>query len=485
MVLSFKLKSRYIVAFSYNRSKLRFDQLADRADSGSSWELESQSRREKDIYNYIDDSFLNKDNIENRDVDKAIGCKYVLHTNKALIYRRGAEEINFNINDLHLVLFQTGIGFLWYEISFRNKNLSASELIDFNYYFKELARNRNNNYIFVEGKPRNLNEGEECPATSRKIGKGKVIDKISFSLGGWFGELLSDLDCDITFYPFRNSAGANPVPDKAILFHHLSTNNKDKIVEYAYYLTRGYKDSYNMPLNIEDKMYKPFKNVYFYATSEGCGYYGLADIYNENFFNNSTKVIGDYFEMFLLLLYQSYTLVLCSEKISTGISGNVDDYTKYNDNQIEELDRISTELNVFLAKSVYSSVSHIQHQNDFYEYVSSTFRIRENIESVSAGIESLRNLENNLMEEEKEKQQKALEMGVTIISVLAIFAAYNDAKEFVINILPGFLSGIWLAAAVWLVRIILIVVTVVVAFLVGKYLLGIIRNYRSNKNRKK
>lgn len=482
MASLFNLSSRYIIAFSYDRSKLKFNELANKKESP--WELEEQDDQEKDIYNYIDASFLNKGNILTCETNKAIACNYIRHfENRKYIYIQDDDEINFNINDFHLLLFQSGIGFLWYEPAFRSKNLTDTQLINFNYYFKELARNENANCIYIESKPRDIIPGEDCPKTSKILKNNKVIDREKFSFGGWISEILFELNCNVIFYPFRKSAvQGKALPDKAILFHHLSTTNDKEIVDYAYYLTRGYKQSYKRPSDVDKLMMHPFDNVYFFATSEGCGYYAVSNADNKAFFNDPSKVMGDYFELFIMLLYQSYTLVLCSEKIANGLSANSEDYKKYSAETIEELENINIDLNVFLAKSVYSSVSHVQHQNDFYEYVSSTLRIKENIESVSAGIEALRNLENNLMEEEKEKQQRSLEVGVTLISILAIFSAFNDTNDFINNYLPY----IWEGSLISIISNgFILLITLIVLFLAIKFAIARFVYTMNNRKRNK
>ena len=124
-----------------------------------------------------------------------------------------------------------------------------------------------------------------------------------------------------------------------------------------------------------------------------------------------------------------------SEKIAHELSANASEYTKPSTKISTSLNNITTELNVFLAKSVYSSVSYVQHQNDFFEYVSKMLRIQENISSVSAGIEALRNLEMHLEADEIAKKNASLETGITLISLLAIFSAFVDANEFVRNYL--------------------------------------------------
>ena len=75
-------------------------------------------------------------------------------------------------------------------------------------------------------------------------------------------------------------------------------------------------------------------------------------------------------------------------------------------------------------------MSHISHQNDFYEYLLRRLRIRENIEGLTIGLESLEKLQEarereriqrieSLENEEQELSDDRLNIGLGLISILA------------------------------------------------------------------
>ena len=410
-----KIHTKCIFPFSY--SDVLYDELQEKNDS---WIIDEASTTESDIYNYVRDSFLTSNDSELADHSIKIGCAYRyagghLPDDFRLKYIHKDNNQEFYIREVHLVLFQTGIGILWFSPEVEGCFSSEEDAIDFYYFLKEMARNLKHNYVFID---------------SDKDGAKP------FFLGTWVDKIVRSISTNITYYPSRTKVidgKKRLIPDKCLFFHCALLNDNDSVERTIVYLTRGYKNSYRLPYGISSQLYSPFSNVRYYASSEGCGYYALADDDTPAFFSNLKKVNKDYFFLYLLALYQSYTLLHYSELISNKLSATRGDYKKYSSKLENSLDDITTELNVFLAKSVYSSVSHVQHQNEYYNYISEKLKIKENIVSVSAGIEALNNIERNLFEEEEKKKSQLLEGGLTMVSLLALLSAFNDVNELLNN----------------------------------------------------
>ena len=218
------------------------------------------------------------------------------------------------------------------------------------------------------------------------------------------------------------------------MFHHLATDDRDSIINTAFYLSRGYKDTYQMPLSIESEMFRPFENIYIYATIEGCGYYAYCDE-KSTFILDPTKIMSDYFTLYILLLYQSYSALLYSEMIAEHLSSDKDGYEKFSSTAMEHIENLSLEIDVFLAKSIYTSVSHVQHQNDFYHYVEKRFRINENYTNLQSSIKSLHSLETKLNESENQRKRNYIEIGVTLLSLMAIISVFDDANDLAVSFL--------------------------------------------------
>ncbi len=431
-----KLETRYIVPFSYET--VRFDKLHKLSDS---WEIGEDSSIESDIYEYVRNSFITTGNEDSDDHSIKIGCLYkytgeLLPQNFRIKYINGNFEQPFYIRAVHLALFQTGIGLLWFSPDTGKSFSDDEKAVDFNYHMKEMARNERSNYLFRESVE--IVDGSEGNIPPEKlVDGGKRYKKTApFYLGVWIDDIISTISPSITYYPHRTrtlDGKKRRLSDKVVLFHCGLLSKCDNSEETLVYLTRGYKGSYQLSDNQLEQIYKPFENVRCFATSEGCGYYALIDDDTPSFFSDLTKVNTDYFLLYMLALYQSYTLLHYSELIAEKLSATQGDYKNYSKKLESSLDDLTTELNVFLAKSVYASVSHIQHQNEFFKRVSQSLLISENIASVSAGIEALNNIERTLYEDEVEKKNRYLNSCLTIVSFLALFSAFNDVNEFLNN----------------------------------------------------
>ena len=109
-----KIHTKCIFPFSY--SDVLYDELQEKNDS---WIIDEASTTESDIYNYVRDSFLTSNDSELADHSIKIGCAYRyagghLPDDFRLKYIHKDNNQEFYIREVHLVLFQTGIGILWF-----------------------------------------------------------------------------------------------------------------------------------------------------------------------------------------------------------------------------------------------------------------------------------------------------------------------------------------------------------------------------------
>ena len=399
-------------------------------------------------------------------------------------------SVDFYIRKINLALFQTGVGFLWFTPEIKGGFDNVDEAIDFNYHMKELARNEKDNFLFKEI-VKDVPENETIPKEKLIPGGKKYKENVPFFLGPWIDDIVRSISDQIDYYPSRNKmidGIKRTLPDKFVIFQCGTILEEADADNNLAYLTRGYKKTYRLSQDVASQIYQPFDNVRYYATAEGCGYFVLTDDKTPAFFRDLTKVNTDYYTMYMLALYQNYTLLRCSEIISKKLSSKRSDYKKYSKELEDNLDDITTELNIFLAKNVYSSVSHIQHQNEFFNYVSDRLLIKENIASVTAGIEALNNIENDLYEEEKEKKDKYLNDCLTIVSLFAIISAFNDINEFIQNHLYVFINifvPLPETAVVYFFNFVLFILFIVIVYWLFKYKFYDIEKKRKSKKNTK
>ncbi len=201
------------------------------------------------------------------------------------------------------------------------------------------------------------------------------------------------------------------VPDKALLFSYCSFENYEEdpaIVgdgRYAltYWLANGYNPTYHFSEERKQSMQMPLADVLWYATQEGAAYLVWAREDNRNFYAGTiiSKIQCDYFTMYLKVLYQSYSLLLYAQRIQKDISAKNGGHLA--EGAGDKITEIYEEINLFLTKSMATSVSHIDHQSGFYNYLKKQLRVQEDVASVTAGLNAL----DSLKREQKQREETA------------------------------------------------------------------------------
>ena len=480
---------RYIIPFTWKESyKTMFSSLS----SAGGWKCrvdaheESESGvdyKEQDIYEHILKAFSNDINNKNAigsvwdyktDSDKAVKKLTWFIKRPELSFFFDSEEsvpekYDVEITKMGIYLFRNKVGFFWYEITVPDE-MGAEELIEFQYFIKELNRNersRNSSAVFERFERTDfpecekdtfktrLNNSSDREAgyvrriTTKKNNAGEDIPTVRgtlyryFALGDWIAAELDGItvpqNMHIEYYSsstniLRNTDNgyANLVPDKANLFAYVtfneaeldrtSTDNPsipvesaednrlDAFREYSFLLANGYKRSYLFSPEDKESLKSLFKNVCIAASQTGCGYFAAPTEENKAFFegNMKAKVMLDYFLLYILALHQHYSLILYSRRISEELSADPEEYVN-STKMKESLTAIVSEINTFFVKNVNASVSMIAHQNDFYEYVLERLRVAKNIESVKMGLDAIYKLQLRLAEQEEEEQKQRQE----------------------------------------------------------------------------
>lgn len=401
-----------------------------------------------------------------------------------------------HVSQLGIYLFYNSIGFFWYELEIDKKEqMNEEDLILFQYYLKELNRKErkksgavlyamdprfhfpaeNRDEIFrkitagddgfyrfdqkaVTRNGKTLNENEtEHPGD---IVRGTMFRR--FTLGHWAAEILQSLTgngTELRYFEFstdtmqdenERNAGRIIVPEKANLFNYvgISTEKIDRLPEYAFFLSNGYKRSYLYSQSDLKEVRFLFANVCCYASHEGCGYYYAPTEVNKSFFESTmkTRIMLDYFFLYILVLHQYYSLIMYAGKIAEELPSIPEDYVQDEITQ-QKLEDLIVEINTFFIKSVNASVSMMGHQNDFYEYLTARLRIKESARSVSSGLDAIsgiqrhnrdaREREEQRLREEREKNEASLESKresrlnwmAFAISILTIISALVDGKQ--------------------------------------------------------
>lgn len=343
------------------------------------------------------------------------------------------ESWNVTVTNLGLMLFRNGLGMVWYELKVPQNRIKSDQLKKFQNDIRELSRSRAS--VVWE---KQEEEPEMGIVLSEKKGYKTYISPFSFA--NWINDIIGFLNIRYLAerkYSYskmiKNNMNAlkglqnevlereesikneySNAPDKAILFSYVSfeqsegSDSRNDKYSLVYHITNGYKDSYHYSDEIANEIKSPFNDVYWYATQEGAAYLAWVGEDNKEVFKSliPSKVRTDYFALYMKILYQSFSLLLYAEKIQTNILASSEKYIA------EPLDKKITnlygEINLFLTKSMATSVSHIHHQSEFYVYIKKQLRIQDDVESLTLGLNALDAIQREQRQrEENERIQEA------------------------------------------------------------------------------
>lgn len=386
-------------------------------------------------------------------------------------------SVRVSVTNMGLSLFKNKLGLLWYEIEIPSGRMDSDQLLLFQNRIKELNR-----------APGQVCFWEECGGTPEYgiVFGGKGDHKCYITpilLGRWLRDRIAFLEDasagrQIRFFAQRQSAYAslmiqgmtaaknlenekkdlpemdtdtlrksleeNPVmvPDKPLLFSYcLLDSAEDEAIDteemhaFVFRFANGYMPSYLYSPEIDQQIRQPFENAFWYASQEGAAYTALVRPENKEAFTSTIlqKVRTDYFALYLKVLYQSFSLLIYAQRIQMDIPAVVKAADKEGDAGTETITKLLGEVSLFLTKSMATSVSHIHHQSDYYVYLKKRLRVKEDVESVTAGMNALEVLMRERAEEAEKQRDYRMQAILAMFALLGIFSALADCKGFFDN----------------------------------------------------
>lgn len=403
------------------------------------WEQERIVQGENDLYDYIVN--LMNESLEN-DVASSWKLPKDFYIKKRFVTRLEQQDIVWNINQMGLVLFTTGVGVLWYEIDISKLN-QFEQIMDISYALKELARGeRENNYIqFSEL----VKSEKDIKIEKLKKDESVKIDKILDTKPGavvkgikkinFFSDILQKFipNIQIDSY-FANRIHEGEIrPDRAIPFswvYECSENHNEDVQEYdkVFHLGRAYKSSYDMSSRVDKSdFYEPFNDSVWYASLEGCANYVYPNT-EKSFYDGGYRGRLDmYFYLYILCLGQYYSLLQLAQEVSTLPTEKLQ-FT-LDDNQLESL---LDKIHIFNLKNNYSQVGHFTQHNEFYEYVQRKLGINKMQQELEVELQTLFEMIERKKMIRQERNYKVLSIIGGIFVVLQAFinvaAMYASAQ---------------------------------------------------------
>ena len=416
---------RYVIPFSFSDS---YQDLFLRMEGNKVWNCCALPSGKPSVYAHL--YRLNYGGLN----DNSIGSTWeYAHRNKLpqLLYteEKGAAASKWRISQMQIHLFHTNVGLAWYELEPMGAPPDLESLIQLQNRFKDCSYT--DSYFTIKHSRRSKEEEDSFAP---------------FDAAKWLGEVLAPLG-EVQYLNGSCVKDQKDCPDRALIFNYVLLRSEAPITEKqlqmaAFWLANGYSRKYRPSDQVLQEGVHPFADVCMYASRSGCGYYAVANEGNQGLlggnFNDSIR--REYFFLYLLTLYQSFSLMSFSRRCALEFASDPQAYSQ--PDLGSRLDAFVAELNAFLMKGMYSSVSSVQHHNYFYQYLRSRLMIQEDIESLKIGTEALaqiqharREYEESLLREQEDAEERQRDrrqnFALAVLSVFSLVAIFLDLKDLI------------------------------------------------------
>ena len=353
-----------------------------------------------------------------------IEIKYCVNGNPVLLY-----GLNMGV-----LICRNGVSFIWYEIGFPDA-IDQENYIQFQHQFKELT------------------SLGELIMKSDVTTKNQIVESPLFCMGEWLKHVVDPFEFPIHFWSEREvfletSGQKEMIPAKALLFQYffVETEERQERCKLAFQLANGYDTKYEPPLTLLEECYEPFGNTCFHISKSGFAYVVSRTTLSEGFFKNNFpyKFVKDYFFIYLLLLYQTFSCAQYS-RLLTKLPADTSAF-EHEVAHLDTLESLDTQINLFLIKSIFDSISSVHHQNGCYKYGKMALCIDDDIHSLKVGLDALRGIEREKYENQcaliekmelkiRERRESAVNCAVTVVGFLVVISTIMD----VLNLVDWFL----------------------------------------------
>ena len=331
-----------------------------------------------------------------------------------------------------LMLFTTGVGFFWFDISDeggRMKHLGACQLSEALWLQQHLSTAWNERY-----------------PTSFLLGGEKLSPLL------WARNLLSGLlQQQVYFFDSKELDGVS-IPYRLLHFADAVISGPDDqpLSTRCCQLARGFGYKSIPAREVCTRSFTAFEGTCIHVGREGCAYMAndSAPVFSKSDFLGRYERC--YFWIYLLMLQQSYALKLFARRISESTSADPDA-------DAEDTNRLLLEITGFLVRNEFASVSDIDHINDFYRYGRAQLNIQEESRTLHDGLNAITQLRNSTRQKQEDQREKQaddrLEWALALLALLAVISAVCDSVGLITGILDASLRGGWWVAVgfMWLV----------------------------------
>ena len=355
-------------------------------------------------------------------------------------------DVRFNVTDIYIHLFRTGVGFLSYEISIGKKiKPDPGFFIRFQARAKELARKDADLFRISKSVP------------ETREGSRITEEKIPVIAGETIAVFLRETSGKIAFFHTKDQ---DDYPHKAILFSYLvyqdpkpeneSAQPKESISVpdnpavrkdlqgITMHMAMGYDQKHILSEADIDSCPELAGNVFYYASQNGCAISAFPNELNRPFFVDNTPT-AKYSFIFFFVLYQHYSLRNYTMRVSNDFPSNSRVYRKKT-RHADKMQDYTTNIDTFLMKSDLATISTVQYNNLYYEKCREALNIEKDIRSLRSGFESLGNIQQSMRTSQQRMHDRLLNFFVSGIGLITFAAEYD-------KISPGVRIAVFVLAA--------------------------------------
>lgn len=386
-----------------------------------------------------------------------------------------AKDYKFNIISLELVLFNSNIGFLiaYFDIN----ETDIHRYMEGNYILQALKSDKINNILFLKKigiRKYKDDQGEDKMISKYEIQKTNLLDIFDY--------VLKDIDINSFIEKGSYNAKGNKdlyYPVESLVYSLLlldkDTLSKNEIKKNLNLISKGYKTTYKVSeKDIETAIIEGFNNLRWSISREGVACISsLGDDDKTNEFlkssmelKNSGAIVNVYFQIYLLLLNQRYTLISIAESINNEL-GMYDIESEY-EKVKESLLNIRNSITKFSLNGIYFDISSNSQYHRYYTKLRQILGIEELLKELNLEINGLDTISSLLKENSEEKKQKKIKVITSIVSFVTALTIANDLSEVVKNILEELRIDYSMIPVTTLVTLFLAIGSIIAAYIVNR-----------------
>ncbi len=322
------------------------------------------------------------------------------------VYRQsGSDPARVAITEVNLYLFESEVGFAELECEYETD--SVEKYIELNYFIGEVKSDRN---FFVSHEKKWNADTKTSETVDHKFTVKELWNSIFDSISGGEGVQLS----------FNNG--------KALIFSHILTDDKPcDLDDVLNHLHKNYKSSYKFDDSSSSAIvFRPFENSYWTGSLNGVSNLSYLtndeitdDFFEHNFFEKTKRT---YYFLFLNVLHQRYAV--------TRIMGQMGHLDRLEHNyhvmksQLKEARKYEADAINLKFRAFFKCPSTIEHINEYYDMLCSSFKIDSLYDSFSSDIKSLQSICGQYVNRINERDAKFKQINNARIEILvALFGS--------------------------------------------------------------